>query len=417
MRISNLEAWAITLPFKLSFTHALASRNYSHNVIVKATCIADDGTIYTGFGESVPRDYVTGETVDGALKRINDDYFPLLKNYDFSAPLEVMEYLWKCFQDLGLEEKSFGASWCAVELAVIDAVCKASGFNLSSMLAIYDVTKSEKISKEATGVSAAKGTSSDSITYGGVIPFGGTIITAIILLYFKFLGLKTVKMKVGRELDKDLQKLKLARKILGKDAILRVDANCAWTEDETIYFAEKMRQFKVNSIEQPLPAEDILGMKRLTEALPETLVADESLCTMKQARVLIENRACDAFNIRLSKVGGVLAASKIADMARENGLGVMMGAQVGESAILSAAARCWASVKGPFDNCEGSFNRYLLKQDLTEDDVTFSKEGKAKVFESPGIGISIEEWKVRRLSSEKSTDQSHLKKNTAKSKV
>ena len=53
MRISNLEAWAIELPFKLSFAHALASRNNSLNVIVKATIVSDDGVVFTGFG-SVP---------------------------------------------------------------------------------------------------------------------------------------------------------------------------------------------------------------------------------------------------------------------------------------------------------------------------------------------------------------------------
>ena len=68
MRISNLEAKAILLPFKLSFGHALASRNNSVNVVVKATVMDDNGNLYTGYGESVPRDYVTGETVNGALR-------------------------------------------------------------------------------------------------------------------------------------------------------------------------------------------------------------------------------------------------------------------------------------------------------------------------------------------------------------
>ncbi|HMO21286.1 MAG TPA: enolase C-terminal domain-like protein, partial [Candidatus Melainabacteria bacterium] len=71
------------------------------------------------------------------------------------------------------------------------------------------------------------------------------------------------------------------------------------------------------------------GMQKLTRELSETVVADESLCTISQARNLIENRACDAFNIRLSKVGGPLIAMEIADLARANGVGVMLGAQVG----------------------------------------------------------------------------------------
>jgi muconate cycloisomerase len=88
---------------------------------------------------------------------------------------------------------------------------------------------------------------------------------------------------------------------------------------------------------------------------------------------------------------------EIADLARASGVGVMLGAQVGESAILSAAGRGYAAVKGPFDNCEGSFNRYLLRQDLSADDVTLGKEGRAPVFDRPGIGVEIDEWRVKRF--------------------
>lgn len=400
MRISNLEAMAIVLPFKLSFGHALASRNNSVNVVVKVTVVDDNGKLHVGYGESVPRDYVTGETVDGAIRAIEQDYFPRLKNFEFNAPLEALNYLWKNFVELGLEEEPCGASWCAVELAVIDAVCRASGFSLPAILSIYEVTKKSSVQNQES-----KSDTTTQITYGGVIPFGGAIICAFILLYYRILGLKTVKIKVGRSLDEDLLKLKLARFILGKDAIIRVDANCAWTVEETLYFAEKMREFRVISIEQPVDPENIVGMQRLTEELPETIIADESLCTIAQAKKLIETRACDAFNIRLSKVGGALAASEIADLARANGLGVMLGAQVGESCILSAAGRGWAAVKGPFDNCEGSFNRYLLKQDLSDVDVTLGQNGLAPVFDTPGLGVEIDEWRVRRFSKDKETSE------------
>ena len=158
-----------------------------------------------------------------------------------------------------------------------------------------------------------------------------------------------------------------------------------------------MREFNVNSIEQPVDPENLAGMQKLTRELPETIVADESLCTLKQAKDLIASRGCDAFNIRLSKVGGPLIASEIADLARANGLSVMLGAQVGESAILSMAGRGWAAVKGPFDNCEGSFNRYLLKQDLSKEDVTLGRRGKAPVLDRPGLGVSVDEFRLKKM--------------------
>lgn len=383
MRISNIEVAAITLPFRLSFGHSLASRNNSQNVLVKAEVVDEAGNTYVGYGESVPRDYVTGETVDGALRAIREDYIPRLKGQEFETPLAVLVFLSSTFEELGLKRLPRGASWCAVEMAIMDAVARANYLSFASLLSIWDITRTR--SDAGTTASIQR-----SIQYGGVIPFGGTLTWAGILLFFKYFGFPTVKMKVGRDWEKDEFKLKMARSILGDEVVLRVDANCAWTVDETIYFAEKMRRFKVSSIEQPVEPENIEGMKRLTAELPETLVADESLCTVEQARLLIDERACDAFNVRLSKVGGALVACEIADMASASGVGVMLGAQVGESALLSSAGRSWAAVKGPFDNCEGSFNRFLLRHDLTRQDVTFRRGGSAPLLSGYGLGVDVD---------------------------
>ncbi|MBZ0188180.1 MAG: hypothetical protein K8F91_18165, partial [Candidatus Obscuribacterales bacterium] len=387
----------IVLPFRLSFGHSLASRNNSENVLVKVVVEDASGNRYDGYGESVPRDYVTGETIDGALKAIREEYIPRLTGKYFDTPLSVLVFLKETFEELELTHRPRGASWCAVELAVMDAVARANYLSFAALLSIWNVTTKQDQFQVASIQSF--------VQYGGVIPFGGTFTWAAILLFFKYFGFQTVKMKVGLDWQKDEFKLKIARSILGKDVVLRVDANCAWTVDETLYFAEKMRKYKVSSIEQPVAPENLEGMKKLTAELPETVVADESLCTLVQARQLVSERACDAFNIRLSKVGGPLIACQIADLAQANGVGVMLGAQVGESALLSSAGRSWAAVKGPFDNCEGSFNRFLLRHDLTRQDVTFRKGGVAPVLPLPGrgygLGVEVDEHLLKRCLSRK----------------
>ncbi len=393
MQLKQLSAVCVRLPFRFSFGHSLASRKSSLNLLVQAVIEDHSGRTFTGYGESVPRDYVTGETVEGALRSIRDDYAPYLVKKTLDSPLDAIAVLQQAFNNFGLDERARGASWCAVELAVLDAVARANNLSVASVLSAYDAVKPSQPGRGASSTA----TISSFAAYGGVVPFSGKSALIGILLFFRAYGFKTVKMKVGRNWDEDLARLRLARKIMGDDAVLRIDANCAWTVDETLYFADKMRPYRVASIEQPVDAEDIAGMQRLSRELPESIVADESLCTIAQAKNLIAAKGCDAFNIRLSKVGGLLPAAQMVDLARANGLGCLLGAQVGESAILSAAGRAFACVKGPFDNCEGSFNRFLLTSDLSCEDITVKPGGKAYLPSGPGFGINIDERKLARL--------------------
>lgn len=389
MRISNIEVMVVNLPFRVTFGHNLASRKSSSNILVKTTLESDDKRVFIGYGESIPRDYVTGETIQSALKAIESQFIPQLRDFQFETPLAALAHL----------ESYSGANnaaWCAVEISILDALAKASNLQLAYLLSLYDSAKNSKDTK----TSLVKTTTIENvIDYGGVVPFGPPLAIGALILCYKAYGFKTVKLKMGRDFERGLFTLQMARKIMGSEATIRTDANCGWTVEETLFFAEKVRKYKVSSIEQPIDAENIAGLQRLTAEIPETIVADESLCTLDQAKLLISTRACDAFNIRLSKVGGVLASMQMADMARQAGLGCLMGAQVGESAILSAAARAFAAVKGPFDNCEGSFNKLLLHEDLSNTNIGIAPGGIGHLPTIPGIGVEVDERKLKKYAS------------------
>ncbi|MBX9724282.1 MAG: hypothetical protein K2X81_22930, partial [Candidatus Obscuribacterales bacterium] len=389
MRISNIEVMVVNLPFRVTFGHNLASRKSSSNILVKTTLESDDKRIFTGYGESIPRDYVTGETIQSALKAIESQFIPQLRDFQFETPLAALAHL-ESFSGAN------NAAWCAVEISILDALAKASNLQLAYLLSLYDSAKNSKDTK--TG-SVKTTTIENVIDYGGVVPFGPPLAIGALILCYRAYGFKTVKLKMGRDFERGLFTLQMARKIMGSEATIRTDANCGWTVEETLFFAEKMRKYKVSSIEQPIDAENIAGLQRLTAEIPETIVADESLCTLDQAKLLISTRACDAFNIRLSKVGGVLASMQMADLARQAGLGCLMGAQVGESAILSAAARAFAAVKGPFDNCEGSFNKLLLHEDLSNTNIGIAPGGIGHLPTIPGIGVEVDERKLKKYAS------------------
>lgn len=371
MKIKAIETFLVTLPFRISFGHSLATRAKSTNLIVRVTL--EDGT--QGYGEGVPRDYVTGENAEIAEHNVESIYAPHFVGFDVSDKATVVRKLEETAAELGLENRPQGASWCALELAVLDATAKAHQISLAAWFG-----------QVVTPV----------IRYGGVVPFGGKNALLGMLLFYRIYGFDTVKIKVGgTELANDVAKVAMARKILGPNATIRVDSNCAWTADETLRAAEAFEKYNVASYEQPVPPDDLKGLKRVTDSIAAAVMADESLCTIEQAQMLASEGICNAFNIRISKVGGFLAAQKMVAIAQRHNISCQLGAQVGESGILSAAARIFGSINPRFANYEGSMNGFLLKSDLTNETLTVGVGGygdlsfaKANRF---GLGVSISE--------------------------
>ncbi|HEY9870921.1 MAG TPA: enolase C-terminal domain-like protein, partial [Candidatus Obscuribacterales bacterium] len=374
MRIVAVDVYRVTLPFRFSFGHSLAARSSSENIVVRVRLA--DGT--EGYGEGVPRDYVTGEDALEAAARIKAHYAPRFINVDVSDRNDVLARLSTGFLELGLDRQAHGASWCAFELAVLDAVARAH------RLAVQDWLGGAKV---------------PAVQYGAVVPFCSPKAHLGILAFYRLYGFRTVKVKVGRDLDVDLERVRVARAILGPAVTLRVDANCAWTADQAIAAAESMRRFGVISIEQPVPPGDLDGLVKITRSVPEEIVVDESLCTTAQAEELIAAGACTAFNIRLSKVGGLLAARRMAELARSAGVAVHLGAQVGESGILSAAARAFAVLEYPLANYEGSDNAFLLKKDLTRENLTVGLRGYGRALPGAGFGFTVSARRLAEISS------------------
>jgi muconate cycloisomerase len=125
-------------------------------------------------------------------------------------------------------------------------------------------------------------------------------------------------------------------------------------------------------------------------------MVDESLVTRSDADTLIEARAADLFNVRISKCGGLAPSLAIASAALKAGLGVQVGSQVGETAILSAAGRHLAAALPEIKFVEGSFGTLLLAEDVSVESVRFGHRGEAPVLTGPGLGIRVVEERLRR---------------------
>ncbi|MGI8827265.1 MAG: mandelate racemase/muconate lactonizing enzyme family protein [Chloroflexota bacterium] len=369
--ISRVEVLTAALPFRFSFGHALASRASSTNVFVKLTL--DDGSF--GLGEGVPREYVTGETVDSSVVALGERFAPALIGRHLRRPGDVPELIGEVTNRAASSDGVVeGATRCALELALLDAAGKAFGLPVSHWL---------------TGRTASR------VRYTLVIPFSSPRRLAAIASLGRAAGIVHVKVKVGDDIDADLAALRLLRRVFGPKVDIRVDANCAWTADQALDAIERMRVYRISGVEQPVPGQDLNGLRRVTAGTKELIIVDESVRTVDEARELAATGACDAFNIRVSKCGGLLNSHRIAQVAAAAGMPCVVGAQVGESVILSMAGRHLAAAIGA-RYVEGSAGRILLKNDLSRDRVLPGRGGWARVPEGPGLGMRVNEDALRK---------------------
>jgi L-Ala-D/L-Glu epimerase len=273
-------------------------------------------------------------------------------------------------EQVGADRALDSAAWCALELATLDAFGKHFGCSVQYWLSPIPASV---------------------VTYDAIIPFVSLRLLPLIALSVRALAFRHVKIKVGSNLSDDLRALRMLRRMLGPTVDVRVDANCAWNVDQALEAIRRMREYRISAVEQPLAADDVEGLRTVTAATSEAIIVDESLRTTQDATRLAQNAACDAFNIRVSKCGGLLASRRIGQIAGEAGLACVVGAQVGESGLLSAAGRHLAASLPAVRYVEGSAGRLLLKEDLTTETVLPGRGGRAHTFAGPGLGVYVNE--------------------------
>ncbi|MCB2191818.1 MAG: hypothetical protein KQI62_09650 [Deltaproteobacteria bacterium] len=360
MQIKQLNAYLIHWPFNLAVSHSLADNTATDNIVVALV----DGQGHVGYGEGVPRSYVTGETVQGSLEALERDLAPLT----LGASLEPEEAL-------GWLEKQAGsqvvdrcpAAACAVETALLDLAGQIMERPVSALLS-----------------SAAPG----PVTYSAVIPLLPPQMLPAILDQAKALNFKQVKVKVRREGAAEL--MAQVRRALGPQVHLRVDANGAWSAAEAVQTIRAMAPSKVEAVEQPVAKEDLEGLIQVAAQTEPLVLADESLCTMHDAKRLMDNRPGIGFNLRLSKCGGPARTKALLEMASRQGLACMLGCQVGELGLLSALGRHFAAVHQQLIYLEGCLTRFFMDRDLTQQDFTFGPGGAATPLTEPGLGVQVD---------------------------
>lgn len=356
--------YALRIPFARPFRHAGHERDRSDSVVVRVTT----GGGVSGYGEGVPRPYVTGETVAGSVEHISRRLLPrvLGADLDVTATSSALRRVHRLLPEQACGDGVvWNASRCAVELAVVDCLLRCRGVSLGATL-------------------PARG---HEVTYSGVIGAGAPTTVAGAAHRYRASGFQQIKLKVGRL--EDLGRVVLVRDIMGPSVSIRLDANGAFSRRDAEAFLPAVAAYGIDCVEQPLPRGDPSELAALRSVSPVPLMADESVVTLRDAKRLIETEAVDYLNLRLSKCGGLHDTLAMAELARSAGVRLQLGCHVGETAVLWAAGRHMAAHLADLRFVEGSFGSHLLAQDVSEEDVVFGPGGRAPVLAGPGLGIAV----------------------------
>jgi muconate cycloisomerase len=376
--IRSAQLFALDVPFLLEIAHASHTRSSCDSVILRL----QSSEAVVGTGESVPRPYVTGETVQGVMGGLQRHIEEQVLGAELPGwrgdPVEALAAIEALLPDPNDNSGvvAHNSARAALEVALLDCMMRTAGLSMSEVVP----------------------SCREAVTYSGLIPTVSNQQALWLAQQQVEYGLTRLKVKVGD--DRDVERLRLLREHLGPEFELYVDANCSWTPEQAIDRIEKLSQFDITLVEQPIARGPVAELAHVRKHSSIPIMADESLVRLEDARELIDAQACDIFNIRISKCGGFSNCLRMAAMARDAGLTYQLGAHVGETAVLSAAGRHLALSLPEVRYVEGSSGGFLLRDDLTVEPLQFPIGGQGRPLRGPGLGIEVPEERLRSLSRE-----------------
>jgi L-alanine-DL-glutamate epimerase-like enolase superfamily enzyme len=303
MRITRIEVEEIQLRLEEPYTIAYETVSIVPNVFVR---VETDHAL-VGLGCAAPDLAVTGESGGSVVAAIRDVAQPALIRSDPTRIAMLMERIREPLSDQP-------AARAAIDMALHDILGKVAGLPLWKILGGFrDRMKT-------------------SITIG-ILPVDETVDQA---RGWVRQGFTSLKIKGGRDLDTDVERLLRVREEVGAKIELRFDANQGYTVEQSLAFVQAVKGARLELFEQPTPKgqPDLLG--RVTSEVPIPVMADESLMSLRDAFRLAKRDLVDMVNIKLMKVGGIAEALQVNAVARAAGLEAMVGC-MDESAFAIAA--------------------------------------------------------------------------------
>lgn len=312
-----------------------------------------------GYGAGTPSEAVTGEVFNDSFQTLTDGRISELVGCDPRAIGGLIR---------GLREQLPGrpAALATVEIALWDLLGKCLE---QPLVDLFGRHHNGLLTSVTIGISSVEETLEDAKQHLAN-------------------GFSCLKLKIGHDLELDLERIAKLRERVGNDVVIRVDANQGYGPKDAIALFERTRAHDIELIEQPMKPELDGELRELPEALRDTIAADESVQVVSDAwRLTHPVPVTGIFNIKLMKAGGIAMARDIARVAHWSNRSLMWGC-MDESAISIAAALhvAYGSRQTRYLDLDGSFD---LSRDLAKGGFEV-RDGRLFLTKSPGLGVEVQ---------------------------
>ena len=360
--ISQVEIYKLSIPLTEPFITSLAYETHVENVIV---VIRTDKGI-TGFGECSPYMPVNGESIDTCF--IVGQYFAkLLKGKNA----------------LGLKEN----------LSAMDRLIYAN----TSIKSAFDIALHDIIGqhKEVPVYKLYGGKNDKELVTDYTVSLDNAEKMAADALKIKNQGYPAIKVKLGESTKKDVERIRMIREAVGNDIPVRIDANQGWSVKEAMKTLKELDAFDIEHCEEPIARWNFMRMRKIKKNSPIPIMADESCGDAHDAERLLKLKACDMFNIKVGKAGGIFNAYEIVKLGDKAKMHMQVGAFL-ESRLGMTASAHLALCSDNIVHCD--FDTPLMfSEDIVSNGLTYHANGVMKVPDVPGLGASIEQSQLDKL--------------------
>ncbi len=368
MKITRIETIPIRVPLKPEFA-IRSGRGGAHTVSPFLIVLVHTDAGLIGLGEASCTPRWSGEDQTTAAHLLKTYLEPIIVGQD---PLEIAA-LTRSFR-LAFAGNYFAKA--AVEMALWDIAGKAQNKPVFELLG-GQVRDCVPTKWSVSGVAPEK--------------------AAAIASWAISQGFGALKVKVGIDAESDVARVEAVREAIGPRRKLGVDANGGWDFKAAVSILERLAPQHLAFAEQPLPPEEIASMLELRQTLKMPVIADESLYTLQDARVLAKLEAADVLSLYVGKCGGLGPAREIAAFAAAAGLSCTVGSNlelgVGSAAMIHLALATPAIQAAAFP-CD-IIGPFYYEEDILTEPLSL-QGGFARASRRPGLGVELDPDKVHK---------------------